>query len=146
MYHINPFTLNSLQRFLDAQKNQYYIALREMREGSKRSHWIWFIFPQIQGLGQSPESKRYGISDLDQARAYRSHPVLGARLREITAEVLKHTDSSIRTIMGGGIDVKKFKSSMTLFDAVSPNDIFAKALETFYGGERDNKTLEMITL
>ena len=135
-----------MQRFLDAQKNQYYIALREMREGSKRSHWIWFIFPQIQGLGQSPESKRYGISDLDEAKAYLSHPVLGARLREITAEVLKHTDSSIRTIMGGGIDVKKFKSSMTLFDAVSPNDIFAKALETFYGGERDNKTLEKITL
>ena len=146
MYHINSFTLNSLQRFLDAQKNQYYIALREMREGSKRSHWIWFIFPQIQGLGQSPESKRYGISDLDEAKAYLSHPVLGARLREITAEVLKHTDSSIRTIMGGGIDVKKFKSSMTLFDAVSPNDIFAKALETFYSGERDNKTLEKITL
>ena len=146
MYHINPFTLNSLQRFLDAQKNQYYIALREMREGSKRSHWIWFVFPQIQGLGQSPESKRYGISDLDEAKAYLSHPVLGARLREITAEVLKHTDSSIRTIMGGGIDVKKFKSSMTLFDAVSPNDIFAKALETFYGGERDTKTLEKITL
>ena len=146
MYHINPFTLNSLQRFLDAQKNQYYIALREMREGSKRSHWIWFIFPQIQGLGQSPESKRYGISDLDEAKAYLSHPVLGARLREISGEVLKHTDSSIRSIMGGGIDVKKFKSSMTLFDAVSPNDIFAKALETFYGGERDNKTLEMITL
>ena len=138
--------MNSLQRFLDAQKNQYYIALREMREGSKSSHWIWFIFPQILGLGQSPESKRYGISDLDEAKAYLSHPVLGARLREITAEVLKHTDSSIRTIMGGGIDVKKFKSSMTLFDAVSPNDIFAKALETFYGGERDNKTLEMITL
>lgn len=135
-----------MQRFLDAQKNQYYIALREMREGSKRSHWIWFIFPQIQGLGQSPESKRYGISDLEEAKTYLSHPVLGARLREITAEVLKHTDSSIRTIMGGGIDVKKFKSSMTLFDAVSPNDIFAKALETFYGGERDNKTLEMITL
>ena len=135
-----------MQRFLDAQKNQYYIALREMREGSKRSHWIWFIFPQIQGLGQSSESKRYGISDLDEAKAYLSHPVLGARLREITAEVLKHTDSSIRTIMGGGIDVKKFKSSMTLFDAVSPNDIFAKALETFYGGERDNKTLEKITL
>ena len=135
-----------MQRFLDAQKNQYYIALREMREGSKSSHWIWFIFPQILGLGQSPESKRYGISDLDEAKAYLSHPVLGARLREITAEVLKHTDSSIRTIMGGGIDVKKFKSSMTLFDAVSPNDIFAKALETFYGGERDNKTLEMITL
>ena len=138
--------MNSLQRFLDAQKNQYYIALREMREGSKRSHWIWFIFPQIQGLGQSPESKLYGISDLDEAKAYLSHPVLGARLREITAEVLKHTDSSIRTIMGGGIDVKKFKASMTLFDVVSPNDIFAKALETFYSVERDNKTLEKITL
>ena len=135
-----------MKRFLDAQKGVYEQALREIRAGRKRSHWIWFIFPQIQGLGQSPESKRYGISDLDEAKAYLSHPVLGARLREITAEVLMHTDSSIRTIMGGGIDVKKFKSSMTLFDAVSPNDIFAKALETFYGGERDTKTLEKITL
>lgn len=106
--------MNTLQRFLDAQKIHYFIALREMSEGSKRSHWIWFIFPQIQGLGQSPESMFYGISDLDEAKAYLSHSVLGARLREITGEVLNHTDSSIRTIMGSGIDATNFKSSITL--------------------------------
>ena len=137
----------SLQRFLDAQKDYYYIALREMREGVKKTHWIWFIFPQIKGLGRSPEAQLYGITDLDEAKAYLEHPLLGARLREITAEVLKHSDSSIKTIMGigGGIDVKKFKSSMTLFDAVSPNDIFDKALKTFYGGNRDQLTIERIT-
>ena len=135
----------SLQRFLDAQKDYYYIALREMREGVKKTHWIWFIFPQIKGLGRSPDAQLYGISDLDEAKAYLEHPVLGARLREITAEVLKHSDSSINAIMGSGIDVKKFKSSMTLFDAVSPNDIFDKALKTFYGGNRDQLTIEKIT-
>ena len=135
----------SLQRFLDAQKDYYYIALREMREGVKKTHWIWFIFPQIKGLGRSPDAQLYGISDLDEAKAYLEHPVLGARLREITAEVLKHSDSSINAIMGSVIDVKKFKSSMTLFDAVSPNDIFDKALKTFYGGNRDQLTIEKIT-
>lgn len=134
-----------LQRFLDAQKDYYYTALREMRKGVKGTHWIWFIFPQIKGLGQSSDAKLYGITDLDEAKAYLEHPVLGARLREITAEVLKHSDSSINTIMGGGIDVKKFKSSMTLFDVVSPNDIFDKALKTFYEGKRDNLTIEKIT-
>ena len=135
----------SLQRFLDAQKDYYYIALREMREGVKKTHWIWFIFPQIKGLGRSPDAQLYGISGLDEAKAYLEHPVLGARLREITAEMLKHSDSSINAIMGSGIDVKKFKSSMTLFDAVSPNDIFDKALKTFYGGNRDQLTIEKIT-
>ena len=82
---------------------------------------------------------------VDEAKAYLEHPVLGARLREITQEVLKHTDRSINSIMASGIDVKKFKSSMTLFDAVSPNDIFDKALKTFYEGKRDNLTIEKIT-
>lgn len=135
----------SLQRFLDAQKDYFYIALREMREGAKRTHWIWFIFPQIKGLGRSPDAQLYGISDMDEAKAYLEHPVLGARLREITQEVLKYADRSINAIMGSGIDVKKFKSSMTLFDAVSPDDIFDNALKTFYGGNRDQLTIEKIT-
>lgn len=135
----------SLQRFLDAQKDYFYIALREMREGAKRTHWIWFIFPQIKGLGRSPDAQLYGISDMDEAKAYLEHPVLGARLREITQQVLKYADRSINAIMGSGIDVKKFKSSMTLFDAVSPDDIFDNALKTFYGGNRDQLTIEKIT-
>ena len=135
----------SLQRFLDAQKDYYYIALREMREGAKRSHWIWFIFPQMKGLGHSPEAQLYGMTGFDEAKAYLEHPVLGARLREITQEVLKHADRCINSIMGSGIDVKKFKSSMTLFDAVSPNDIFDKVLKIFYEGRRDNLTIEKIT-
>ena len=134
-----------LLRFLDAQKDYYYIALREMREGVKRTHWIWFIFPQMKGLGHSPEAQLYGMTSFDEATAYLEHPVLGARLREITQEVLKHTDRSINSVMASGIDVKKFKSSMTLFDAVSPNDIFDKALKTFYEGKRDNLTIEKIT-
>ena len=134
-----------LLRFLDAQKDYYNIALREMREGVKRTHWIWFIFPQMKGLGHSPEAQLYGMTSFDEAKAYLEHPVLGARLREITQEVLKHTDRSINSIMASGIDVKKFKSSMTLFDAVSPNDIFDKALKTFYEGKRDNLTIEKIT-
>ena len=116
-----------------------------MREGVKRTHSIWFIFPQMKGLGHSPEAQLYGMTSFDEAKAYLEHPVLGARLREITQEVLKHTDRSINSIMASGIDVKKFKSSMTLFDAVSPNDIFDKALKTFYEGKRDNLTIEKIT-
>ena len=135
----------SLQRFLDAQKDHYFIALREMKEGAKRSHWIWYIFPQIQGLGRSTESQIYGLSGLEEAKEYLDHPVLGVRLREITQEVLNHSDRSIIAIMGSGIDVKKFKSSMTLFDAVSPNDIFARVLKTFYNGTRDGLTIDKLS-
>ena len=135
----------SLQRFLDAQKDHYFIALREMKEGAKRSHWIWYIFPQIQGLGSSPESRIYGLSGVAEAKEYLDHPILGVRLREITQEVLNHSDRSIFAIMGSGIDVKKFKSSMTLFDAVSPDDIFARVLNTFYNGARDGLTIDKLS-
>ncbi len=135
----------SLQRFLDAQKDHYFIALREMKEGAKRSHWIWYIFPQIQGLGSSPESRIYGLSGLEEAKEFLDHPVLGTRLREITQEVLNHADSSIKTIMGSRIDVMKLKSSMTLFDAVSPDDIFARVLKTFYNGARDGLTIDKLS-
>ena len=134
-----------LLRFLDAQKDYYYIALREMREGVKRTHWIWFIFPQIKGLGHSYNSEYYGINGRGEAESYLHHPVLGARLREITEEVLSHQEKGIYTIMGARVDAMKFKSSMTLFDAVSPEDIFAKALDAFFGGERDQRTVQSLT-
>ncbi len=126
--------MGALQRFLDGQRFGYGIALKEMKAGEKHNHWIWYIFPQIKGLGHSPNSKLYGIDGIEEAKAYLQHHVLGVRLREITQEVLSHSDKTIYAIMGAPIDAKKFQSSMTLFDTVSPNDIFAKALNTFYKG------------
>ncbi len=136
--------MDELQRFIDGQRYGYETALKEMIAGEKRNHWIWYVFPQIKGLGHSPQSQIYGIKNLDEAKSYLAHPVLGQRLREITSVVLTHSDKDIRSIMGSGIDAMKFKSSMTLFDVVSPNDIFGKALEVFYEGERDKRTLSMI--
>ena len=137
--------MDSLQRFLDAQKNDYFIALREMREGKKRTHWMWYVFPILKGQGRSDCSRLYGLNGQEEAKNFLAHPVLGKRLREITAAVLTHSDKSIRSIMGSGVDTWKFKACMTLFDTLSPNDIFAQALDTFYNGERDNRTLKRIS-
>lgn len=136
--------MNNLQRFLDGQRFGYGTALKEMKAGEKHSHWIWYIFPQIKGLGHSPNSQFYGIADIAEARAYLHHPVLGARLREITQEVLNHASKGINAIMGSDIDVLKFKSSMTLFDAASPGDIFALALDIIFAGDRDPCTLDIL--
>ena len=136
--------MDELQRFLDGQRFGYETALKEMIAGEKRNHWIWYIFPQIIGLGHSPNSHLYGVKDLDEAKAYLAHPVLSTRLREITNVVLTHVDKDIHTIMGSGLDAMKFKSSMTLFDAASPGDIFGKALEVFFEGNRDKRTLTII--
>lgn len=137
--------MDNLQRFLDGQRFSYETALKEMKAGEKRNHWIWYVFPQINGLGHSPNSQFYGIADSEEAKAYLAHPVLGARLREITQEVLNHADKDINAIMGARIDTMKFKSSMTLFDSVSSNDIFAQALDSFFEGTRDNKTIELLS-
>ena len=137
--------MDNLQRFLDGQRLDYEAALEEMRAGEKRSHWIWYVFPQMKGLGRSPNAQFYGIVDLEEAKAYLAHPVLGARLREITQEVLRHADRDIVSIMGWEIDARKFKSSMTLFDAVSPDDIFAQALDVFFAGRRDRRTLAALS-
>ena len=136
--------MDELQRFLDGQRFGYDTALKEMIAGEKRNHWIWYVFPQIKGLGHSPNSHLYGINNLDEAKAYLAHRVLGQRLREITNVVLAHSDKDIHTIMGSGLDAMKFKSSMTLFDLASPGDIFWKALEVFFEGKRDNRTLAII--
>lgn len=133
--------MDKLQRFLDAQKDNYYIALREMKEGSKRTHWMWYVFPVIKGLGSSDYAHLYGLDYPVEAESFLAHPLLGQRLREITDAVLSHPGKSIRSIMNTSVDTWKFKACMTLFDAISPNDIFDKALNTFFAGQRDRKTL-----
>ena len=128
------------ERFIEAQQLYYPIALQEIIEGHKRSHWIWFIFPQLAILGRSANAKFYGISSLNEAKAYLSHPILGARLREITAALLQHRGKDAVSILGG-IDAMKVRSCMTLFDAASPNDIFHEVLDAFYDGNPDKYTL-----
>ena len=143
----DPF---NLQRFLGAQESFYAQALKEIRNGRKTSHWIWFIFPQLRGLGHSPMADNYGISSLDEARAYWEHPILHQRLVEITESLLKHSKRRIfhspKTAFEilGTIDAIKVRSCMTLFDMVEPNSIFAEVINAFYEGERDPLTLEKL--
>ena len=137
--------INELSRFLDPQKFQYEDALAEMKQGRKTGHWIWFIFPQMKGLGHSWQADYYGLSGLREARAYLADPILGPRLRRITEAVLSHSDINVVALMGGEIDALKLRSSMTLFDAVSSDDIFGQVLDLFFGGERDQRSLELIS-
>lgn len=129
-----------LGRFVEAQEMVYVQALKEMKDGQKRGHWIWYIFPQIKGLGHSYNSEYYGISSKEEAKAYLDHPVLGARLREITQALLDCKNKSADDILGFP-DVLKVRSCMTLFDLVSPNDIFNDVLYKFYEGQRCDKTI-----
>ena len=135
----------TLGRFIEAQErfHTYETALQELRNGRKESHWIWFIFPQIKGLGRSGMSEYYGIDSLDEARHYLQDPTLGSRLREATLAMLAHEGRSAVSILGV-TDALKFRSSMTLFDLVSPDDIFAEALQRFFNGSRCKYTTEVI--
>lgn len=128
-----------LDRFSEAQQIEYPQALKEIREGQKRGHWIWYIFPQIKGLGHSYNSEFYGISSKEEAKAYLEHPVLGQRLREITQAFLECNKTADDIL--GYPDVLKVRSCMTLFDLVSPNDIFNEVLYKFYEGQRCDKTI-----
>ena len=121
-----------LLRFLDAQEFDYTQALKELKEGRKQSHWIWYIFPQQKGLGHSYNSKYYGLDGEGEARAYVEHEILGDRLRECCKALLLHKDKDIKYIMGSGIDVLKLKTSMRLFNKVSPNDVFEEVLDAFF--------------
>lgn len=133
-----------LQRFVNAQEPVYDEIVEELRQGRKRSHWMWFIFPQIRGLGASEMSKRFAISSLAEAEAYLTHPLLGARLRECTELVMQHSDRSIEAILGP-VDSLKFRSSMTLYAQITTaDDVFATALEMIYGGEADALTLRQL--
>lgn len=129
-----------LERFVEAQNLVYDMALREIKEGQKRGHWIWFIFPQIKGLGHSYNSEYYGISGTKEAKAYLEHPLLGARLREISQALLNCGNPSADDILGFP-DVLKVRSCMTLFDMVSPNDIFKQILDKYYDGKPCDKTI-----
>lgn len=133
----------NLERFLDGQRFGYDCALREIRNGRKENHWIWYVFPQMRGLGHSPNSQFYGIDGKDEAAAYLAHPILGTRLREITGALLVLEGKTIDEIMPG-IDAVKLKSSMTLFDAVCPDDIFSEVLDKYFRRERDKMTLSSL--
>jgi uncharacterized protein (DUF1810 family) len=133
-----------LQRFLDAQAPVYATVCEELRAGRKRSHWIWFIFPQLQGLGSSSMAQRFAIASLEEAQAYLAHPVLGARLRECTALAAAIEGRSIDDIFGYP-DNMKFRSSMTLFAQAAPQEaLFAQCLEKYFGGESDRLTLDLL--
>lgn len=130
-----------LERFVEAQQGVYEAALAELRAGRKRSHWMWFIFPQVAGLGQSAMSRTYAIASSDEAAAYLAHPVLGPRLRECATAVLGHDDAEIGAIFPYP-DNLKFHSSMTLFADVAPDEaVFQACLDRFFDGEADPATL-----
>jgi uncharacterized protein (DUF1810 family) len=135
----DPF---ELERFVAAQDQAgtYEAALAELRSGRKRSHWMWFVFPQIAGLGQSPTSRRYAISSLAEARAYLEHPVLGPRLIECARVLIDLPGRSAQAVFGG-IDAMKLRSSMTLFGRADPaNRVFAQVLEAYFAGVPDEAT------
>ena len=137
----DPF---DLARFVRAQEGAYEQALGEVRRGRKTSHWMWFVFPQLAGLGSSPTAQRYAVSGVGEARAYLAHPVLGPRLREITEAAAVLTGRTAREVFGSPDDLK-LRSSLTLFEAAAPDEpVFARALEALCGGERDARTLALL--
>ncbi len=134
-----------LQRFADAQDRVYDAVVGELRSGQKRSHWIWFVFPQLRGLGHSPTAQHYGIASLDEARAYLMHEVLGPRLRECARLVADIEGRSANDIFGWP-DNLKVRSSMTLFARATDNDAeFRAVLDKFYNGEEDAATVELLS-
>jgi uncharacterized protein (DUF1810 family) len=134
----------NLNRFVEAQENSYQTALSEIRNGRKRSHWMWFIFPQVAGLGFSETSQFYGIRTIAEAIAYLNHPVLGKRLVEISETLLTIDGKTANQIFGSPDDMK-LKSSMTLFAAVSDeNTVFRKVLDKYFNGQEDTKTLQLL--
>ena len=136
--------INSLDRFLEAQEHMYEIALKEIRNGEKESHWMWYIFPQLRGLGKSQMAYAYGINGLEEAKAYLAHPVLSARLIEISEALLEHKGKDIEDILGD-IDAMKLRSSMTLFALISEGgSIYHNVLDCFYNGKTDSYTIELI--
>jgi uncharacterized protein (DUF1810 family) len=137
----DPF---NLERFLRAQDSEFEDAISELRQGCKRGHWMWFIFPQLRGLGRSSSADYYGISSRAEAEAYLKHPILGRRLSECATLVNLVEGRSIEAIFGG-IDSKKFRSSMTLFAGIGPDqEIFERALEKYFSGRADPLTLGLL--
>jgi uncharacterized protein (DUF1810 family) len=138
----DPFHLD---RFVRAQEPDYDRALKEIAGGRKRSHWMWYIFPQVAGLGLSSTSQRYAIGSLDEARAYLGHPILGSRLLECAEATLNVKGRSAHDIFGSPDDMK-LRSSATLFALVSPDDsVFHRVLEKYFEGNRDKRTLDLVS-
>ncbi len=136
--------MRSLARFTDAQGPVCRAALAELDAGQKRSYWMWFVFPQLKGLGHSAMAQRYAIADLAEAKRYLADPVLGSRLRECVAAVLKHPNHTAHEIFGSPDD-QKFRSCLTLFDAAAPNEsLLRHALDVFYEGKHDPRTTELL--
>jgi uncharacterized protein (DUF1810 family) len=136
--------VTDLGRFISAQEGVYAQALAELTAGSKRGHWMWFVFPQIAGLGRTATAQKYAIADLAEARAYLAHPVLGPRLRECARLVASHRDKAIGEIFDSPDD-RKFHSSMTLFNDVAPDEaVFQTCLDQFFDGRPDVATLERL--
>lgn len=136
----------SLDHFVKAQDFVWSAVIAELTAGRKRSHWMWFVFPQLRALGRSDRAIRYGLTGLDEARVYLGHPVLGPRLREGVALVLRHPQRTAHAIFGSPDDMK-FRSSLTLFSRAAPGDdgaIFREALGAFYAGEEDPLTVELL--
>ena len=129
-----------LRRFVDAQAHTYDQALQELRDGAKRTHWMWFVFPQVEGLGHSAMAQRFAISGLQEARAYLSHPVLGRRLVEC-ARALTALDTADPVEVFGPVDAQKLRSSMTLFARAAPDEpVFREVLDHYFGGAEDDAT------
>ncbi len=136
----DPF---ALQRFVDAQDRVYPQVCAELAAGEKRSHWMWFVFPQLRGLGRSATAQHYGIASMAEAQAYRAHPVLGPRLAQCTGLVLAVEGRSAQQIFGSPDDLK-FRSCMTLFAQAGGEPIFTRALEKYFGGRPDEATLRLL--
>ena len=138
----DPF---DLQRFVDAQQGVYEQALAELKQGHKRTHWSWFVLPQLRGLGTSPMAQRYAIGSLDEARAYLAHPLLGPRLVECITAINAHAGTDATQILGG-IDARKFHSCVTLFRQAGEraDPAFDAALDTFFDGQPDEATLSLL--
>ncbi len=134
---------HDLDRFVAAQRDSYATALSEIRRGAKRSHWMWFVFPQMAGLGHSDMARRYGIASLDEARAYLRHPVLGDRLRACVGALQALPPTTAHTVFGD-VDAAKLRSSLTLFDIAGKEPVFRAALDRWFDGNEDEKTIELI--
>ena len=139
----DPF---NLQRFLDAQEGIYQLALAELSAGSKQTHWMWFIFPQLRGLGLSPTAQFYGIASPEEAIAFLHHQVLGNRLDECVCAILPWAGRRSAEEILGAVDALKLRSSLTLFDQVEANANFADCLAGFFDGERDERTLALLNV
>ena len=135
---------HNLQRFIDAQDGVIETALADLQAGAKRSHWMWFVFPQLRQLGRSPTAQRYGIASIGEARAYLQHPLLGLRLTASIEAILPWAERRTPEEILGPVDALKFRSCLTLFDAVEPGRLFDRALAAFYGGVRDERTLALL--